>query len=58
MNAIMKVKKACVLVSDVKKIPFNTWPIDLYLHEKIKALPLYYFENIKDVVIVRLDDIK
>ena len=33
MNAIKKVKKACVLVSDVKKIPLNIWPIGDYLHK-------------------------
>ena len=53
-----KVKKACVLVNDVKKLPFNIWPVDLYLHEKIKAPPLYYFGKVKNVVMVRLDHIK
>ena len=53
-----KVKKACILVDDVKKISFDIHPIDLYLHKKIKASPLYYFDRIKNEVIIRLDSIQ
>ena len=53
-----KVKKACILVDDVKKIPFDIHPIDHYLHKKIKASPLSYFDRIKNEVIIRLDSIQ
>ena len=58
MKHCFKVKNACVLVSDVKKLPFNIWLVDLHLHEKIKVSPLYYFGKVKNVVMVRLDHIK
>ena len=45
-----KVKKACILVDDVKKIPFDINPIDHYLHKKIN--------RIKNEVIIRLDSIQ
>ena len=48
-----KVKEACVPIG--QKLPFNIWPINSYLHEKIKASPLYYFDKVKNIVIVRLD---
>ena len=53
-----KVKKASILVDKVKKNPFGIHPIDPYLHKKIKASPLYYFDSIKNEVIIRLDSIQ
>ena len=38
-----KVKETCVPIG--QKLPFNIWPINSYLHEKIKASPLYYFDK-------------
>ena len=52
-----KVKKACILVDGIKRIPFDIRPMDIYLHEKIKASPFYYFDSIKNEVIIRLDSI-
>lgn len=40
-----------------KKNPFDIHPINLYLHEKIKASPLDYFDNTKNEVVVRLHSI-
>ena len=53
-----KVNKPCILVENVKKNPFDIHPIGLYLHEKITASPLCYFDSIKNEVIVRLDSIQ
>ena len=52
-----KIKKACILASDKKNIAFNIYTIDLYLHEKIKASPLFYFDKTKNEVILRLNNI-
>ena len=52
-----KVERACILVDDVKKLSFDIHPINLYLHEKIKASSLYKFHCIKNDVIIRLDSI-
>lgn len=50
-----KVKTACVPTG--QKLSFNIWPISSYLQEKIKASPLFCFDKIKNIVIVRLDEI-
>ena len=46
------------MVSNKEKLPFNIYPINLYLHEKIKASPMYYFDKTKNDVITRLDKIE
>lgn len=50
------VKKACILISDKEKLPFNIDPIYIYLHKKIKAPPMFYLYKIKNDAIVRLDN--
>ena len=42
----------------IKKLPFNIYAIDIYLYEKIKASPLYYFNKLRTDVIIRLDNIE
>ena len=45
------------MAGDKKSIPFNNYLINLCLQEKIKASPLFYFDKMKNEVIVRLDNI-
>lgn len=48
----------CVLVRDKEKLPFNIYPISLYLHEKIKTSSMYYFNKTNNNVIIRFDKIE
>ena len=43
------------MIDDVKKLSFDIHPINLYLHGQIKISPLYYFDSIKNEVIIRLN---
>lgn len=49
-------KKLVFCMDDRKEILFSIYPIQIYFHEKIRASLLYHFNEMKNVVVVKLDN--